>query len=112
MEVYAKDLDTLVSEPEGEIQVEQFQGCCGVQEIFYLADFETDKEADALIEAALEEAGPVAMAVYTTNQDQKKVVAALERAGFQPVAKGKNNHSTITLWVKVITKVPTPRKRS
>lgn len=106
MQINATDLAEY-TEPEGSIHVDKFEGCCGVCEIYRLEDFETDKEADALIKAAIEEAGNVAMVVYTTNQHQSDIVAALERAGFGAVSKGKNADSIITLWVKVITKVRT-----
>lgn len=110
MQILASDVLNF-EEPNGVIEVEPFQGCCGVYEIYSLENFASEKEADALIKAALENAENHAIAVYTTNQNQPEVVAALERAGFDPVANGKNNESTITLWVKVITKVPAPRKR-
>ena len=109
MRISTDDIDSV--NPEANVDVAEFEACCAIS---IMNELEGDKEAFDKVLKGAEDNAAKGMLLYAATDQQKDVVAALERNGYAPVTKCKNPSSQriITLFAKVITPAPAARQRA
>jgi len=114
---YEKNADPI----EVGAEEEELPGCCAINVLHTLEMIEGDMTEELVLEALKkgEYDGEYDAVIYTTalyqgtgGTDQKKIAAALPKAGFEAIKKFKRASGTeITIWLKVNAPQTKPRAR-